>query len=79
MTTLIYSIFSPSTWYFWTSLAQTVNSLPVMQETWVPCLGLEDSLKKGMATLSSTLAWKIPGTGSLMGSQSMGLQGLRRN
>ena len=80
MTTLIYSIFSPSTWYFWTSLVvQTVKSLPAMQETWVPCLGLEDSLEKGMATPSTTLAWKIPGTRSLVGSQSMGLQGVRRD
>ena len=80
MTTLIYSIFSPSTWYFWTSLVvQMVKSLPAMQETWVPCLGLEDSLEKGMATPSSTLAWKIPGTRSLVGSQSIGLQGVRRD
>jgi len=37
-----------------------VNCLPVMQETWVLSLGREDSLKKEMATHSSTLAWKIP-------------------
>ena len=30
------------------------------QETWVPSLGWEDLLKKGMATLSSILAWRIP-------------------
>ena len=30
-----------------------------MQETWVPSLGLEDPLDKGMATQSSILAWGI--------------------
>ena len=33
---------------------------PVMQETWVQSLGWEDPLKKGTATHSSILAWKIP-------------------
>ena len=32
----------------------------VMQETWVPSLGREDSLEKGMATHFSILAWRIP-------------------
>ena len=36
--------------------------LPVMQETWVQSLGLEDPLEKGMATHSSILAWRIPWT-----------------
>ena len=31
-----------------------------MQETWVRSLGWEDSLEKGMATHSSTIAWRIP-------------------
>ena len=31
-----------------------------MQETWVQSLGWEDPLEKGMATHSSTLAWRIP-------------------
>ena len=45
-----------------TSLAaQTVKKLPAMQQTWVPSLGWEDSLEKGMATHSSVLAWKIHG------------------
>ena len=35
--------------------------LPV-QETWVRSLGLEDPLEKEMATYSSVLAWKVPGT-----------------
>ena len=31
-----------------------------MQEVQVPSLGQEDTLEKGMATHSSTLAWRIP-------------------
>ena len=31
-------------------VAQTVNNLPVMQETWVQFLGWEDALEKEMAT-----------------------------
>ena len=41
---------------------QTVKNLPVMQETRVQSLGQEDPLKKGMATHSSILAWRIPRT-----------------
>ena len=40
-----------------------VKNLPAMQEpqkTWVPSLGLEDALEKGMATHSSILPWRIP-------------------
>ena len=37
-----------------------VKNLPSMQETWVQSLGQEDPLKKGMATHSSILAWRIP-------------------
>ena len=40
--------------------AQTVKNLPAMQETGVPSLGQEDPLGKGMPTLSSVLAWRIP-------------------
>ena len=31
-----------------------------VQETWVPSLGQENSLEKGMATYPSILAWEIP-------------------
>ena len=31
-------------------VAQTVKNLPAMQETWVPSLGQEDLVEKGMAT-----------------------------
>ena len=45
----------------WASLvAQTVKDLPAMWETWVQSLGWEDPLEEGMATPSSTLAWRIP-------------------
>ena len=43
-------------------VAQMVKNLPAMQETWVWPLGWEDLLKKGMATHSSTLAWRNPWT-----------------
>ena len=37
-----------------------VKHLPAMRETWVQSLCWEDPLEKETATLSSTLAWKIP-------------------
>ena len=37
-----------------------VNKLPAMQETSDRSLGWEDPLEEGMATHSSTLAWRIP-------------------
>ena len=37
-------------------VAQAVKNLPAMQETQVQSLGGEESLEKGMATLSSILA-----------------------
>ena len=43
-------------------VAQMAKNLPVMQETRVQPLGQEDPLKKGMATHSSILAWRIPWT-----------------
>ena len=45
--------------YSWASLvAQLVNNLPVMRETWVRSLGWDDPLEKEMATHSSILAWR---------------------
>ena len=59
----------------WASLAaQMVKSLPATQETWVQSLGPEDPLKKGMATHSSILAWRISWTEEPCGLQSMGSQ-----
>ena len=56
-------------------MTQTVKSLPAMQETWSRSLGQEDLLKKGLATRSRILAWRIPWTEEpdrlqFMGSQS---------
>ena len=42
----------------WLLVAQIVNNLPAMWETWVPSLGWEDPLEEGMATLSSILGTK---------------------
>jgi len=36
-------------------VAQTVKSMPAKQETWVPPLGQDYLLEKGMATHSSVL------------------------
>ena len=38
-----------------------VKNLPAMQETQIKSLNQEDPVKKGMATHSSTLAWRIFG------------------
>ena len=43
-----------------------------MRETPVQSLGQEDPLEKEMATHSSVLAWRIPGTGEPGGLLSMG-------
>ena len=53
-------------------VAQTVKDLSAMQETWVQSLGQEDPLEKEMATHSSVLAWRLPGTGKPGGLPSMG-------
>ena len=64
----------------WASLVtQTVTNLLVMQEIWVPSLGREDPLEKGMATHSSILAWRIPWTEELVGIQSMGSRRVGHN
>ena len=47
--------------YYWASLvAQMVKNPPIMRETWVRSLGLEDPLEEGMVTQSNILAWRIP-------------------
>ena len=55
-------------------VAQMVKCLPTMQETWVRSLSWEDPLENEMATHSSTLAWKIPWMGSLVGYSPCGLK-----
>ena len=52
-------------------VAQSVKSLPAMQETWVRSLGREDPLEKEMAAHSSILAWRIPWTEEPAGLQSL--------
>ena len=51
---------------------QTLKNLPAMQEAQVPSLGREDPLEKEMATHSSILSWRIPGTEEPDRLQSMG-------
>ena len=55
-------------------VAQTVKSLPGVQETQVQSLGWEDPLEKETATHSSMLAWRIPWTEEPGGLQSTGSQ-----
>ena len=55
-------------------MAQSVKSLPAMQESQVQSLGQEDPLEKEMATHSSILAWRIPWTDEPGELQSMGSQ-----
>ena len=53
-------------------MAQMVNNLSAMEETWVRSLGQEDPLEEGMSTHSSILAWRIPWTEEPGGLQSIG-------
>ena len=58
-------------------VAQNVKHLPATQETQVQSLGWKDLLEKGMATLSSILAWRIPRTEEPGKLQLMGSQRVR--
>ena len=60
-------------------VAQMVKNLQAKQETQFPPLGQEASLKKGMATHSIILAWKIPWTEEPGELHFMGLQRIRHN
>ena len=64
-------IFSRLPWWF----RVVVKNLPARQETQVRFLCQEDPLEKGMATHSSTLAWRILWTEEPGRLQSIGLQG----
>ena len=47
--------------YSWASLvAQMVRNLPVVRETWVQSLGLEDPLEEGMAIHANIPTCRIP-------------------
>ena len=60
--------------YSWASLvSQLVKNPPAVRETWVQSLCWEDPLEEGMATHSSILAWRIPGTEEPGGLPCMGL------
>ena len=64
----------------WASLVvQMIKNPPAVQETWVQSLGWEAPLKKGMATHSSILAWRIPWTEEPGGLQSMRSQRVRHD
>ena len=59
-----------------------VKDLPANAETqveWVQSLGREDPLQKEMATHSSVLAWRIPGTGEPGGLRTLGLHRVGHN
>ena len=56
-----------------------VENPPAMYETQVQSLGQEDPLEEGMATHSSTLAWRIPGTEKPGRLQSTGSHRVRHD
>ena len=60
-------------------IAQLVNNLLAMQETWVRFLGQEDPMEKEMATHSSVLAWRSPWTEESGGLHSLGSQRVRHD
>ena len=60
-------------------VAQMVNNLHGVQETWVQALGREDPLEKGMATHSSIPVWRIPWTEEPGRLQSIGSQRVGHN
>ena len=68
---------TPLGWGF--PVAQVGKNLPVVQETQVPSLGLDDPLEKAMATHSSILACRIPWAEEPGGLQLMRLQRVRRD
>ena len=55
-------------------VAQIVNNLSAVWETWISSLGGEDLLEKEMATHSNILAWRIPWKEESGGLQFMGSQ-----
>ena len=49
-----------------------IKTVPAMRETWVPSLGWEELLQKGMATHSSILPWRFHGQRSLVSCSPWG-------
>ena len=64
------SMCKPSTGTF--QVGQMVQNPPAVQETWAWSLGGEVPLEESVATHSSILAWRIPGTEGPGGLLSMG-------
>ena len=63
-------------------MAQQLKNMPAMQEMqkmWVRSLGREDPLEGEMATHSSILDWRIPGTEEPSALPSMGLRRVGHN
>ena len=61
--------------HLWASLVdEVVRNPPTVLETWVQSLDGKDPLEKGVAALSSILAWEILWTEEADRLQSMGLQ-----
>ena len=60
ITCIIINIILTSTAFCDTLMAQKVNCLPAVWETWVRFLGWDDPPEEGMATPSIILAWRIP-------------------
>ena len=58
--------------YYAFLVAQSVKNLPAVWETQVQLRGWEDPLKKGMATHSSILTWRILWAEELGGLSSRG-------
>ena len=61
------------------SVVENPPTMQEIQEMWVGSLGREDPVKKGMATHSSILAWRIPWTEDPGGLQFMGSQKVGHN
>ena len=53
-------------------MVKNLAAMQETQETWVQSLGWEDLLEEEIASHSSVLAWRIPGTGEPGGLPSMG-------
>ena len=60
-------------------VAQMVQNLPALQETWVWSLAWEDPLEEGKETHSSIHAWRIPWTEEPSRLQAIGLHGVKHD
>ena len=60
-------------------MAQVVENLPAVGETWVRSMDREDPQEKGMATHYSILAWSITWTEQPGRLQSVGSQTVEHN